>query len=102
MTNANFMLGVTSSRPNRKVPPTAGGRSAKYEPPRMTTDFAELAEIVRIPSPAPAPQALACDGEHLWLGSWETARIYGIYANQGRVFEEVQAPGKPVGATVVG
>jgi hypothetical protein len=68
----------------------------------MTTDFAELAEIVRIPSPAPAPQALACDGEHLWLGSWETARIYGIYANQGRVFEEVQAPGKPVGATVVG
>ena len=68
----------------------------------MTTHFAELAEIVRIPSPAPAPQALACDGEHLWLGSWDTARIYGIYANQGRVFEEQQAPGKPVGATVVG
>ena len=68
----------------------------------MTTDFADLAEIVRIPSPAPAPQALACDGEHLWLGSWDTARIYGIYANQGRVFEEQQAPGKPVGATVVG
>jgi hypothetical protein len=68
----------------------------------MTTDFAELAEIVRFPSPAPAPQALACDGEHLWLGSWETARFYGIYANQGRVFEEEQAPGKPVGATVVG
>jgi hypothetical protein len=62
----------------------------------------ELAEIVRIPSPAPAPQALACDGDHLWLGSWETARIYGIHAHHGRVFEEALAPGKPVSATVVG
>jgi hypothetical protein len=68
----------------------------------MTTEFAELAEIVRIPSPAPAPQALACDGEHLWLGSWETARIYGIHARWGRVFEEAAAPGKPVGATAIG
>jgi hypothetical protein len=68
----------------------------------MTTDFAELAEIVRIPSPAPAPQALACDGEHLWLGSWETSRIYGIHARWGRVFEEAPAPGKPVGATAIG
>lgn len=68
----------------------------------MTTEFAELAEIVRIPSPAPAPQALACDGEHLWIGSWETSRIYGIFPNQGRIFEESQAPGKPVSATVVG
>jgi len=68
----------------------------------MTTTFSELEEIVRIPSPAPVPQALACDGEHLWLGSWETARIYGIDAHQGRVFEEAAAPGKPVGATVLG
>jgi sugar lactone lactonase YvrE len=68
----------------------------------MLTTFPELDEVVRIPSPAPAPQALACDGEHLWLGSWETARIYGIDAHQGRVIEEAQAPGKPVGATVLG
>ncbi len=68
----------------------------------MTTYTPTLTEIVRFPSPAPAPQALACDGEHLWLGSWETARIYGIDPNQGRVFEEIQGPGKPVGATVCG
>jgi hypothetical protein len=71
----------------------------------MTTTSAELSdieEIVRIPSPAPAPQSLAHDGEHLWIGSWETSRIYGMVPSQGRVFEEVAAPGKPVGATVVG
>jgi hypothetical protein len=68
----------------------------------MLTTFPELEEIVRIPSPAPAPQALACDGEHLWLGSWETSRVYGIDAHQGRVFEEAPAPGRPVGATVLG
>jgi hypothetical protein len=71
----------------------------------MTTSAAELsevAEIVRIPSPAPAPQALAHDGEHIWLGSYETSRIYGIYPSQGRVFEELAAPGRPIGATTVG
>jgi hypothetical protein len=71
----------------------------------MTTsaaELSELAEIVRIPSPAPAPQALAHDGEHIWLGSWETSHIYGIYPSQGRVFEEMTAPGRPVSATMVG
>ena len=71
----------------------------------MTTsaaELSELAEIVRIPSPAPAPQALAHDGEHIWLGSWETSHIYGIYPSQGRVFEEMAAPGRPVSATTVG
>lgn len=61
-----------------------------------------LEEIVRIPSPAPAPQALAYDGEMLWMGSWETARIYGIDPKQGRLVEEMQAPGKPVGGVTVG
>ncbi len=61
-----------------------------------------LEEIVRIPSPAPAPQSLAHDGEALWLGSWETQTVYGIDPKQGRVFEESPAPGKPVGATCVG
>ena len=71
----------------------------------MTTESAELAaleEIVRFPSPAPSPQSLAHDGEQLWLGSWDTCRVYGIVPSQGRVFEEAPAPGRPVGSTVVG
>ena len=59
-------------------------------------------ELIRLPSPAPAPQALACDGAHLWMGSWETQRLYGIDRQHFTVFEETNAPGKPVGAVSVG
>lgn len=69
----------------------------------MTNDtIAVIDEILRIPSPCPAPQALACDGTDLWIGSWETDRIYGVRAQTGAVFEENTAPGKPVGMVVTG
>jgi hypothetical protein len=44
----------------------------------MTTVLGEQTEIGRIPSPAQAHQAPAFDGEHLWLGSRETGRFYGL------------------------
>ncbi|MCL5258370.1 MAG: hypothetical protein M1314_01295 [Firmicutes bacterium] len=59
-------------------------------------------EVLRLPSPAPQPQALAHDGEHLWLGSWATRRIYGIDPRHGTVIEEANAPGQPVGGVCVG
>lgn len=59
-------------------------------------------ELLRLPSPAPAPQALACDGEHLWMGSWDTQRIYAIDPQHFTVYEENNAPGKPVGAVHLG
>ncbi|HTX56583.1 MAG TPA: hypothetical protein VMD47_05725 [Candidatus Acidoferrales bacterium] len=59
-------------------------------------------EVLRVPSPAPRPQALAFDGEHLWMGSWETDRIYGIDPAHFTVFEEQPAPGKPVGMVAIG
>jgi hypothetical protein len=58
--------------------------------------------LLRLPSPAPAPQALACDGDNLWMGSWETERMYGIGRAHFTVFEERDAPGKPVGMVNVG
>ena len=61
-----------------------------------------LKELVRVPSPAALPQSLAFDGELLWIGSWETSRIYAISPKHGNVLEETAAPGKPVGSTVVG
>ncbi|MBV8600696.1 MAG: hypothetical protein JO359_03920, partial [Candidatus Eremiobacteraeota bacterium] len=64
--------------------------------------LAAIEELYRIPSPAPANQALALDGTNLWMGSLETERIYGIDSRQGRVFEENAAPGKPIGACVMG
>ncbi|MGC2131089.1 MAG: hypothetical protein WA629_13465 [Candidatus Aquilonibacter sp.] len=59
-------------------------------------------EVLRMPSPAPVPQALACAGGNLWMGSWETQRIYGIDRAHFTVFEERPAPGKPVSLVAVG
>lgn len=68
----------------------------------MNDALPPLAETLRIPSPAPAPQALAFDGTMLWMGSWETSRLYAIDPHRGSVYEETQAPGKPVSAVAVG
>ncbi len=61
-----------------------------------------IEELFRVPSPAPANQALAVDGPTLWMGSLETKRLYGVDKRQGRVFEEFPAPGRPIGMCVVG
>ena len=49
-------------------------------------------ELLRLPSPAPRPQALAFDGEHLWMGSIETERLYSIEPKARTVREEAPAP----------
>src|SRR5579884_1560410 len=68
----------------------------------MNQTLSTIEELVRIPAPCPAPMGLACDGPDLWIGSYETCRIYGMNAQQGRVFEETIAPGRPYGMTVMG
>ena len=68
----------------------------------MNQTLSTIEELVRIPAPCPAPLGLACDGTDLWIGSYETNRIYGLNAQQGRVFEEALAPGRPHGLTVTG
>src|SRR5665213_1337000 len=62
----------------------------------------KIEELLRLPSPAPRPQALAFDGTHLWMGSLETHRLYAIDPRTWTVGDEAQAPGKPYGMTVVG
>jgi hypothetical protein len=61
-----------------------------------------IEELQRIPSPGPAPQALACDGTDIWVASAETHRLYGLRGNTGAVFEEASAPGTPIGMVVTG
>lgn len=68
----------------------------------MNNTLAPIDELLRIPAPCPAPQALACDDTTLWIGSAETHRIYGMNTQQGTVFEEAAAPGSPIGMTVTG
>ncbi|MBV9720047.1 MAG: hypothetical protein JOZ77_12060 [Candidatus Eremiobacteraeota bacterium] len=62
----------------------------------------DVTEALRLPSPAPRPQALAFDGDKLWMGSIATDRLYAINPRQWTVIEEEKVPGKPWGATVVG
>ncbi|HEY0394337.1 MAG TPA: hypothetical protein VGD01_07550 [Candidatus Elarobacter sp.] len=68
----------------------------------MNQTLSTIEELVRIPAPCPSPMGLACDGPDLWIGSFETNRIYGLVAQQGRVFEEAIAPGRIYGITVTG
>ncbi|MDP9018037.1 MAG: hypothetical protein M3N19_06940, partial [Candidatus Eremiobacteraeota bacterium] len=62
----------------------------------------EILEVLRVQSPAPKPQSLAFDGEHLWMGSIETQKIYAIDPTHWTVRDEAAAPGKPWGMTAVG
>jgi len=66
------------------------------------TDMQDVVETRRLPSPAPRPQALAFDGEHLWMGSIATSRLYKIDPIHWTVVAEIATPGKPYGMTVVG
>jgi hypothetical protein len=49
----------------------------------------------RFPSPAPAPQALAWDGNKLWMGSRDLRRIYLIDPKTWEVLDEKEPPGIP-------
>jgi hypothetical protein len=54
-----------------------------------------IIERGRFPSPAPTPQALAWDGNKLWMGSRDLRRIYSIDPKEWKVLEEKEPPGIP-------
>ena len=62
----------------------------------------DISERERLPAPAPEPQALGFDGEHLWLGSRATRRLYAIDPRSWTARDEGEAPGTPWGLTVTG
>ena len=59
-------------------------------------------EVRRLPSPAPRPQPIALDGDTLWMGSWETQRLYAIDSHKWTVSDEAPMPGRGFGMTMVG
>lgn len=68
----------------------------------MNETLAPIEELLRVPTPRPAPMGIAYDGTWLWLGSYETHRLYGFDPRRGSVFEEAKAPGQLYGLTVLG
>lgn len=61
-----------------------------------------MQELLRLPSPAPATQGIAYDGDVLWVTSCETYRVYAVNPSTGAGRDEATAPGEPFGLTVVG
>jgi hypothetical protein len=61
----------------------------------MESDLPTITQRRRFPSPAKTPQALAWDGNALWMGSRDLRRIYLIDPEKWTVVEEREAPGIP-------
>jgi outer membrane protein assembly factor BamB len=61
-----------------------------------------IVELLRINAPTLRPQAIAFDGNYLWLGSIATNKLYALDPNTWTVHEEMSVPGKPYGMTVAG
>jgi hypothetical protein len=59
-------------------------------------------ELDRRPSPANRPFGLAKFDGSLWVGSWETERLYVTDPQTLQVRKEIQAPGRPYGTAAVG
>lgn len=85
-----------------KGKPVAGTPPRRIKYLDMDTTLKTITQTMRLLSPAPRPQALAADGEVLWMGSLETCRLYCIDIAHWTVREEAPAPGKPYGVTVMG
>ena len=59
-------------------------------------------QLDRRPSPATRPHPLTYLDGTLWMGSWDTDRIYAIDPRKWVVRREPEAPGKPYGITAFG
>ena len=53
----------------------------------------QITELTRRRAPTITPQALACDGKHLWLSSRDLGMYYKADAETLEVLEELDAPG---------
>ncbi len=61
-----------------------------------------IKEMQRRQSPGGRPQPLAFHDGLLWIGSWDTDKLYGMDARQWTVSREIDAPGRPFGLASVG
>ncbi len=57
----------------------------------------DIKELVRHPAPGGRPQPLAVYDGTLWIGCWDTAKLYAIDTKTWTVSDTVDAPGKPYG-----
>jgi hypothetical protein len=61
-----------------------------------------IRELHRLASPAPKPQCLTWDGQHLWMGSMETHFVHQLAPGTLESCRQVKAPGLPFGMVWTG
>jgi sugar lactone lactonase YvrE len=59
-------------------------------------------ELQRHASPAGRPQPMAFHGETLWVGCWDTSRLYAIDTKTWSILDDVAVPGRPYGLASYG
>jgi hypothetical protein len=57
----------------------------------------DVTELSRHAAPGGRPQPLAFVDGTLWVGSWDTSKLYAIEPKTWTVREEIDAPGQPYG-----
>jgi len=57
----------------------------------------EITELRRVAAPAQRPQAIAFDGQHIWLGSLAEKRLYVMDPRRWSVERTFDVPGLPYG-----
>jgi hypothetical protein len=62
----------------------------------------DVRELQRRPSPGGRPQPLAFSDGRLWIGSWDTDKLYAVDPVDWSVTAEAVAPGKPYGLAAFG
>lgn len=62
----------------------------------------DVKELQRHESPGGRPQPLLSHNGTLWVGAWDTDRIYAVEPKQWRVTAEYPAPGRPYGIAAIG
>ncbi|MGA8473743.1 MAG: hypothetical protein WB681_01630 [Candidatus Cybelea sp.] len=61
-----------------------------------------ITERQRRRSPGGRPQPLAFHAGLLWIGSWDTSKLYAMDPQKWTLSQEIEAPGKPFGIASLG
>ncbi|MFY9861458.1 MAG: hypothetical protein WAK80_12980 [Candidatus Cybelea sp.] len=62
----------------------------------------DVKELLRKASPGGRPQPLAYRDKTLWVGAWDTDKLYALDPATWKVLDEVGVPGKPYGMAALG
>src|SRR6202042_1987628 len=80
-------------------------RCARRNPFERTTVIPRMndaQEIQRHDSPGGRPQPLCYHNGTLWVGAWDTDRLYAIDPRSWTISKEFDAPGRPYGIAAIG